>query len=132
MKINELLNENSFAPWVEPTYKSVVDSQCHLVPSKTDRDFRKTFELVKKGKIKKIPYSYFKDGIFEPYTLEDLKDPDLEPRVKRIVKGFKEKKIPMVLATTYKNKLDVTDGFSRAAVAMALKIPIYAKVVELK
>jgi hypothetical protein len=115
--------------WHEPTLKSVRDSVSSLVPS--DPGYSKTYQLVKNGTVKRIPYSYFlNDKLFEPYTKKDLADKDLDPRVKQIVKGFKSGTIPMVLATINRGKIHVYDGFTRAGVAIALGLPIYAKVVQ--
>jgi hypothetical protein len=52
--------------------------------------------------------------------------------VKRIARGFKKGKIPMVLGTKNKRtgKIHIHDGFTRAGVAMALGHPIYARLAH--
>lgn len=114
--------------WVEPTLRSVRDSVVSLVPN--DINYQKTYELVRNAPIVRVPYAHFKNiPYFEPYERRDLHQ---DPRVRRIVRGFKRGEVPMVLATCTKNNIDVYDGFTRAAVAMALHIPIYAKAVFCK
>lgn len=115
--------------WIRPTKKSIKDSVSSLVAGETD--YEKTIELIEGGYVKKIPKSYFLNiENFEPYTINDLNDPLLDKRVKRILKGFKDNSIPMVLAIEDENgKPDVYDGFTRAGVAIGLNLPIYAVVV---
>lgn len=122
--------ENNY--WIRPTKKSILKSVASLVNG--EQNYEKTIELIKEGIVTKIPKSYFfKIKNFEPFTKEDLVDPELESRVKKIIKGFKEKTIPMILAIEDENgKPDVYDGFTRAAVAIALEIPIYGVVVSRK
>lgn len=127
--INE--SENTH-PWVEPQLKHIKHSVTTL--HKDDSDYKKTYSSIKSGTIKKIPHSYFKkEKHFEPFTKRDLKDKNLEPRVKKIIKGFSKGKIPMILGTQDKHgKIDIYDGRTRAGVAIALKQPIYAKLAHRK
>ncbi len=128
MRIDEV-TINSY--WAEPTLKSVQKSATSLV--KNDPGYLKTFELIKTAPVKRIPKQYFlSDKDFEPYTLQDLADKNLDPRVKQIVQGFKKgNSVPMILATSDNGNIEIYDGFTRAGVAIALGIPLYAKVVSL-
>jgi len=115
--------------WTEPTLRSIRNGVVSLV--RNDDDYRKTFALVRDAPVVRVPYSYFQEiPHFEPYRPQDLQQRDLDPRVRHIVRGFRSGAVPLILATcTSDGDVDVHDGFTRAAVAMALHIPIYAKVV---
>lgn len=117
-------NEN----WQLPTKESIRKSAASFYDG--EGDFTDTIKLIAAAKTVRIPKSYFlSDKHFVPYTKEDLLDKSLEPRVKKIVKGFTEGKTPMLLAIEESGKPEVYDGFTRAAVAIALNIPIYAKMI---
>lgn len=117
-------NEN----WQLPTKESIKKSSMSFF--KDEVDYSEDLELFKNAKTVRIPKSYFlSDKHFIPYTKDDLLDKNLESRVKKIVKGFMEGKTPMLLAIEGNGKPEVYDGFTRAAVAIALNIPIYAKMI---
>ena len=93
-------------------------------------------DRLKDAPVHVIPYSYFRNiGHFEQFTKNDIINAKttMSEREQRILNGFlNNHPMPYIIAATETDgKIEVIDGFTRAAIAIPLGIKIKAKVLNL-